>query len=108
VRYADHARFDWQFVPRPEAPVMDRLRLAYSAAGFEKIEKIRDQQNHLHEKQNQDPPHCCGNPDAERDGLIAASSDCNCSAQRRSALSARMTSTRSISDSGECRQKIEN
>src|SRR5205814_959568 len=91
---------------RQKRLAMDLLRLAYSAAGFEKIEKIRDQQNHLHEKQNQDPPHCCGNPDAERDGLIAASSDCNCSAQRRSALSARMTSTRSISDSGSAGKKL--
>src|SRR6184192_2780817 len=75
VRYDDHARFDWQFVPRPKRKglplsemdirqkrlAIDVLKLAYSAAGFEKIEKIRDQQNYLHEKQNQDPPHCCGN-----------------------------------------------
>ena len=75
MRYDDHARFDWQFVPRPKRKglplsemdirqkrlAIDVLKLAYSAAGFEKIEKIRDQQNYLHEKQNQDPPHCCGN-----------------------------------------------
>ena len=46
---------------RQKRLAIDVLKLAYSAAGFEKIEKIRDQQNYLHEKQNQDPPHCCGN-----------------------------------------------
>src|SRR4051812_24505050 len=74
VRYSDHARLDWQFVPRPKRKglrlsdmtgkekrlAIEVMRLALSAGGFAKIERIRDQQNYLFEVEDQDPPNCCG------------------------------------------------
>ena len=81
VRYSDHARLDWQFVPRPvrkgvslaqmsdrqREAAMEILRHAVSASCFEKIERIREQQRFLHETENRGSG--CGAPD--QDGCLA-------------------------------------